>query len=87
MTHPPREGLVVLFLHIGDDHAGAVVAAGSLLLVRIPRPQRSADDAPALGLRHDLVVGRRELSTQTSQGSCGREVRCVGAFQECRVRR
>jgi DHA3 family macrolide efflux protein-like MFS transporter len=44
------------------DIVGAVIGAASLLLVRIPRPQRSSDDSPALGLRHDFTVGWRELA-------------------------
>lgn len=44
------------------DIAGAVIAAGSLLLVRIPQPQRAPDDSSGLGLRHDFAVGWRELA-------------------------
>ena len=43
------------------DIAGAVIAAAALLLVRIPQPQRSSGDSTALGLRHELAVGWREL--------------------------
>ncbi len=44
------------------DIAGAVIAAASLLLVRIPQPSRSSEDSTALGLRHDLAMGWRELA-------------------------
>jgi len=55
-------GVAPMTAVISLDVAGALLAVGSLLLVRIPRPQRSADESPNAGFVSEFTVGWRELT-------------------------
>lgn len=56
-------GVLPISWVISLDVAGALIAVVSLMLVRIPHPERSADDAADAGVLTQMATGWRELKS------------------------